>query len=143
MTAIILAAIAAIPPRPAATIAAWLVGRPSIADGLRAISWRESRNTRVGVHPGDAGRSDEVHANAVRVGWLDPANCPAHAYRPGVWSTHGAWGLMAGYNLKWIGGCLPPEALDVPIVSALAAARKYVARCLPRSHDSWCPEMAA
>lgn len=45
------------------------------------------------------------------------------------WTTRGNHGLMFGYNRKYIGTCYPMEWFDIPLVSALAAARKAGAIC--------------
>ena len=71
--------------------------------------------------------------NATRVGWLNP-QCPFHRGPPGKFSTRGAHGLSAAYSLRFLGSCVPPEALDVPLFSAIAAARRAMSQC--RRHSA-------
>jgi hypothetical protein len=146
-----------LPPLPAARIAARALDVPEKA--LVRIVLRESQGVRVGIHERDAWASDIVYRKAVRAGWLDPQSCPFHREEPtgagregpsglaakagvpriGRWSTRGAAGLMAAYNLRWLGpvACAPPWVLDVPIVSAVASARRYRALC-PSERWRWC-----
>jgi hypothetical protein len=70
----------------------------------------------------------------VRTGWLhEGADCTL----PG-WSTRGSFGLLAAYQLRWLGLDRAPWVLDVPIVSAVASARRYRALC-PSERWRWCP----
>jgi hypothetical protein len=91
--------------------------------GLAHVCARESRCTPVGIHSGDAHHGKTVYANAVRAGWLD-RGCIFHHGSPERFSTRGTAGLMAGYHLRFLPGCLPPEVLDLPLVSAYVAHRK-------------------
>lgn len=119
-----LALLLAIPPEPAAWIAAVLAGRPSIAATLVRICRRESNCTRIGLHAIDAGAGAQHWSIAVRGGALDPARCPLHRTPGPRWSTSGSWGMVRAYALRrlpW--SCwLPPELLDVPLVGAIVAA---------------------
>jgi hypothetical protein len=69
-----------------------------------------------------------MYRNAMRVGWLDPT-CTFHRGDPSRFSTRGVHGLSAAYSLHFVGGCVPPEVLDVPLVSAIAAARRAREQC--------------
>jgi hypothetical protein len=120
-------------PSASAHTAAAAVGEPGMEVELLRICKRETVGPgrgecrAVSVHAIDSGHSRGVHTRAVAVGWLSPGCQP---YGGGGWSTRGPWGLMAAYNLKWVGvPCLPPWVLDVPLVSATAAARKLKAHC--------------
>lgn len=145
LSALVFHLLASISPEASASIVAMVKGHPGMGDELVAICRRESRCSAVKVHERDAKFSDRVYRKASAVGWLDP-RCQAD--RPGQWSTRGAFGLMAAYNLRWLPGrCLPPEVLDVPLVSAWAASEKLEAYCGRRrrrevvhpSLASWAP----
>jgi hypothetical protein len=106
-------------------------GRESDVD-----AWR--RSARVGIHKRDAGSSRRVWRKMVRRGALDPACQP---YVDGGWSTRGPWGLMAALHARWLPRCYQPHWLDVPLVSALVAARKYLEQCEPQPRPrrrGWC-----
>ncbi|MBK6923290.1 MAG: hypothetical protein IPH07_38230 [Deltaproteobacteria bacterium] len=115
-------------PRASSAIAALLVGQPSLATELTHICRRESHCRVVAAHPADAWAGASMRRNAIRVGWLDP-RCPFHHGDPERFSTRGTHGLSAAYSLRFLGDCLPPEVLDVPMVSAIAAARRAQAQC--------------
>ncbi len=130
-----------LPPRPAGYLAATLVGRPDLGPRLEQVCERESSCTFASVHPGDSLWSGIVYAEAVRAGKIGSGEmCPlrfSFVRRP--WSTRGAWGTMAGYTVGYLSPCAPPWALDVPLMGALAAARRMASRaCLssPRCR-SW------
>jgi hypothetical protein len=134
--ALLLAALLA-PPVPAARIAAALTGASETA--LVQIVRRESAGQRVGVHERDAKWSEHVCRRARQVGWLGDVDCGT-----GGWSTRGTAGLMAAYNLRWLGLSRWPWVLDVPAVSAVAAARKWKTVCAQARRDvTWCPEKEA
>jgi len=128
-------------PHGAAHLAAHLVGEPAMASELVRICHRESVGPArrlpgtckaLRVHRGDAGHSRRVWERAASRGLIRPWCQP---YRPGQWSTRGSWGLMAAYNLRWLGiPCLPPEALDSPLLGAIAAANKLKAHCEKPPH---------
>lgn len=97
---------------------------------LDRTCWRESKCQRLGVHEIDAWAGRQVYRNAVKRKWLDPERCPFHRDRNAGWSTRGPHGLMAGYNLRFVPiPCLPAAAMDVPFVSAWAAANKVHYLC--------------
>lgn len=131
MIALLLAALL-LPPVPAARVAARAFDVPE--HELVHIVMRESLGERVGIHDIDAWASRRTCRKARRIGWLDDdVDCSL----PG-WSTRGAAGLMASYNLRWIGLDRWPWLLDVPLVSTVAAARRYRALC-PSERWRWCP----
>lgn len=110
--------------RAATVLGATLAGEPDLAGTLVDVARRESRLELVGVHEIDAGWSDRVR----------PRDCPPG---PG-WSTRGAHGQIAAYALPYLGAWARcrPWVLDMPAVSAFAAARRasswrcrQVARC--------------
>ncbi len=119
MIALLLASI--LDPIAASYVGAALAGYPELAPQLVKICRRESHCTAIGVHAVDAGRSRAAWSDAVAVGWLDPS-CQPH--RRGAWSTRGAWGTMAAFTVVHLGRCVPPWVLDVPLVGAIAAARR-------------------
>jgi hypothetical protein len=107
----------------ASVLAAYTVGRPDLAHELVRITRREANGKRRGVHTRDAWASSLAWRRAVSRGYLDPT-CQPNG--PG-WSTRGAHGLIAAYHLHLVpevGPCAGPEVMDIPGVSALAAARK-------------------
>lgn len=129
-------------PREASFMAARAVGRPDLGPELARIATREGKWVQgkpSQVHRGDSWASRTVYDRAVRKGWVDEHCQP---YEPGAWSTRGAHGLMAAYNLHRVpelGLCPEPSELDRPAVSALAAARKAVSvggTCEDR-HRAW------
>jgi hypothetical protein len=133
----ILIAALTLPPVPAARLAARIFGAP--APELVHITRRESSGRWIGVHPRDASLSALVWRKAVAARWLDPNRCEHHRYAAGQWHTRGAFGLSAAYNLRYLPGCWPPEVLDVPIVSAIVATRKWKRVCeRPTFRHGWC-----
>lgn len=115
-----------------ARAASLAIGGPWLVD----VCERESHCTAIDVHDGDRWLGRRAWVKAVRVGWLDPASCPWHRWDAGPWSTRGAHGQIAAYALRHLPiSCVPPSALAIPAVSALAA----VARA-----DAWeCDAVAA
>lgn len=114
---------ASLRPEAASHVAALAVGRPELGPRLVRICRRESRCQPIGIHDIDARLGRAAWRNAVRAGALDPAGCPWHRRgAPSRWSTRGSWGTMAAFTLRYLGGCLPPWVLDIPLVGALAAA---------------------
>jgi hypothetical protein len=123
-------------PAASSVFAANVIGHPELADELVWICRRESHCELVGVHDGDRAAGRSMHANAMRVGWLDPS-CAFHRGDPQRFTTRGPHGLSAAYSLRFLGACLPPEALDIPLLSAIAAARRATAQC--RDHGACTP----
>jgi hypothetical protein len=108
-------------PRAAAYVAATVLGRPDIAPALVRVCRRESLCQPIGVHPGDAGRSLASWRSQVGLGHLDPR------------------GLNAADHWQYLPRCYAPAVLDVPLVSAFVAARKYLRRCDGERARGWCP----
>lgn len=85
---------------------------------------------RVGIHEGDVAAGPSAFERALRSGRLDGDCGYVRAARDlGQWSVRGAHGLMAAYQLDRLGRCVPPQALDIPLLSALAAGRKARWHC--------------
>lgn len=129
----------ALDPNEAAAVVA--LGDEATELHLLRICWRESRCQRIGVHVTDE-RSDGW-GGQVRLGHLD-ARCQAHGPRrpPYRWTTRGAWRLSAPAHWHYLPACYQPEWLDVPIVSAMVAARKIHRECSGarnrKRRRSWC-----
>lgn len=115
-------------PVASSVLAANLVGQPELARELVWICRRESHCQLTGVHRNDQWAGPRMFTNAMRVGWLD-SQCRFHRGLPQRFSTRGVHGLSAAYSLRFLGGCLPPEVLDVPIMSAVAAAKRARSQC--------------
>ncbi len=121
-------------PRAAASFAAAAQGHAFIADDLHSICFRESRCRAIGVHKIDEHLSDRGWYGQVKLGHLNPECQP---YRKGQWATRGAFGLSAASHWNYLPPCYPPEALDIPIVSAWISARKYIKMCRNK-RTGWC-----
>ena len=131
-----LSALASLPPVPAAHAAAWAVGRPDIAPALVSICRRESRCARIGIHPRDVGRDpSDGWVGQVRLGHLRPWCQPRRAR---TWSTRGAWGMSAASAWPYMPACYQAAWLDVPVIAAVAAARRYIDRCDGGKRRGWC-----
>ncbi len=115
-------------PSVASHAAAWMMGDPSLADDMVRICRRESLCHRVGVHEGDAWAGETMWRKAMKVGWLDE-NCPFHQGQRQSFAPRGPHGLSAAYSLRYLGACLPPATLDIPLLSAVAAVRRSQAIC--------------
>ena len=139
MSSFLLMLALALPPKPAAWIAALAVGRPDITPALVAVCRRESRCKPLGEHAIDAHMSRTSWGGQVQLGHLDPVCQP---YGGGGWATRGAWGLSAASHWRYLPDCYTPEALDIPLVSAFVAARKYLRHCdrVPAT-SPWCPRL--
>lgn len=118
----------ALDPVASSVLAAGFVGQPDLAQELAWICRRESHCQLTGLHDADSWAGPRMFANAMRVGWLD-SQCRFHRGDPQRFSTRGVHGLSAAYSLRFLGDCLPPEILDVPMLSAIAAARRARAQC--------------
>jgi hypothetical protein len=114
-----------------------------VADGedartLWAIAYRESRGRWLGRHKvdhrprgwrGNGSRAahlvgSRAWTRAVQAGLLRPDRCPWHDRGdPRDWSTRGSWGHVAAYAMPYL-PCLPPAALDLPVVSAMVAHKR-------------------
>ncbi len=88
----------------------------------------ESRGVAVGVHTRHAGRvsGGVFWRRAVAAGLLHPEHCAAHQSTDNGfgWGVRGAHGLAAAYSVHVLGECVGPEAIDVPLLSAVATIRR-------------------
>lgn len=112
-------------PVEASIAGARLVGVPGLASELLDICESESRCSPVGIHRGRMRRvgGREFYRRARAKQLLD--DCPAHALGDGErWGIRGAHGLAAAYSVHWLGTCIPPEVLDIPLMSAIVTARR-------------------
>lgn len=112
-------------PVEASIAGARLAGVPGLASELLDICGTESRCERVGIHAGGRPRvrGESFWQRARAVGWL--GSCEAHAFDDGArWGIRGVHGLAAAYSVRWLGPCVAPEALDVPVLSAIVTARR-------------------
>ena len=119
----------AVEPLAASSIAASIVGRPELAPEIASICKIESRCSRVGVHTkhADRVRGEVFREAATRRSWIDPVGCAAHRDRtPDQWGVRGSHGNVAAYAVRHLGPCVAPEVLDLPIMSAIATARRLV-----------------
>jgi hypothetical protein len=131
-----------LPPEPASHVAAWIVGAPQLGPELVRICRRESACAAIGIHERDAHYGRTAYRRAIRVGLLQPQHCMVHRYRGPAqrWSTRGPWGTIAAYTLGYMGPCLPPEVLDIPLLGAIAAAKRLQAAHRRHAHPrlrSW------
>lgn len=128
MIVLLLLSLLSLPKEPASRLAVMLVNTPMSAAELVSIARRESRGVSYkGVHDGDAWAEKRVWKRAHARGKLS-AWCPFH-WSPEGMSTRGVHGMMAGYSLHYLGACLPPQVLDVPLLSGIAAARRARRTC--------------
>lgn len=137
----------ALPPADASVAAARLLGAPGWTSEVLDLVRVESRGVAVGVHREHARRvpGRRFWARAIAVGWLSPATCPDHQLGDGErWGVRGAHGLAAAYSVRWLGECVAPELLDVPLVSAIVVVRRlevlerrYGLRTAPARTAAW------
>lgn len=136
MNALIIAYLSALTPAQAAQTAAEMVGRPDIAPALIRVCYRESRCKRLGIHARDAKYSTPGYWGQVSLGHINRA-CQPWALG---WATRGAFGLSASAHWEYLPACYDPATLDLPIVSAMVAAKKYLRRCDGGRTRMWCPK---
>ncbi len=110
-----------LPPAAASYVAAGLLGDPVLAVRLAETCRRESRCRPVAVHTGDLWAGRPMWRNAVRVGWLRPAECVHHQSGAASWGPSGPWGSSRAYTLHHVRGCFPATSLDLPLFGAVAA----------------------
>ena len=123
-------------PRLSARLVAAVMGRPDLADRLIKVCERETGCRPFGVHPRDAHRSRLGWRGQVALGHLDPACQP---YLPGQWATRGAFGVSAASAWPDLPACYHPAILDVTLVSAVVALRRWQRVCEdPARRDGWC-----
>ena len=129
MTACIVLISAALSLRPAdATRLACRTERYADCGEVLALMQAESRGQAVGVHTGHAARvsGGVFWRKAVAAGLLHPERCAAHQSTDNGfgWGIRGAHGLAAAYSVHVLGECVAPEAIDVPLFSAVATIRR-------------------
>ena len=141
MPALVIALLLRLSPPAAAHAAAALEGLPpQVGSKLEAICHRESRCTTIRVHEIDAHLGRRGWRSQTRLGHLDP-ECQPYTDRAGTplgWATRGPMGLSAASHWEYLPACYQPQILDVPLVSALVAARKWEARCKGPGRPGWC-----
>ncbi len=131
-----------------------LAGHPEFEQELVGICKRESPGSdcarRVGVHGNNRVQDVESayrKAISLKYLYLHPG-CPEHKLDPDPrtgrpppkellrFGVRGNHGLMAAYSVRFLGPCVAPEALDIPVLSAIAATRRAVHMCLKSSKCS-------
>lgn len=154
LQALIVLRLLGLDPREATLAAAEVAGWPELGPELVKICKRESPGRdcrqRVGLHLNNSPHAvARFYRKAVARGWLDPERCPEHrAATPEEmqrFAVRGNHGLAAAYSLRFLAApCAPPEALDVPFLSALAATRRAQQMCAEHHacttaerHDLW------
>lgn len=120
----------------AASVAApQLLGSPGWTAEVLDMMRVESRGVAVGIHRGRVRRvpGRVFWRRAVAAGDLSPRTCPEHqlgnragaGYQAGDrWGIRGAHGLAAAYSVRYLGDCVAPELLDVPLLSAIVVVRR-------------------
>lgn len=123
-----LAAADAVDPHDASRIGSAIAGHPELAAEVERTCALESAGCRrIGIHRGHVPRApaQAFERPAIRAGLIDPERCPTHAGGPpDRWGIRGAHGHAAAYAVRYLQPCAAPEALDVPLLSAIAAARR-------------------
>lgn len=144
LLALVILRLLSLEPHEATLAAAQVAGWPELGPELVEICKRESPGydcrRRVGLHSNNTARAAaSFYRKAVAHGWLDPEHCPEHRATTIEeklrFAVRGNHGLAAAYSLHFLAmPCTPPEALDVPFLSALAAARRAQQMCT--KHDA-------
>lgn len=112
-------------PVEASIVGAKIAGVPGLASELLDICEVESECRPIGIHRSGPPRISGLrfYRRARTKQLLDA--CPAHALGDSErWGIRGAHGLAAAYSVHWLGECVPPEAIDVPLLSAIVTARR-------------------
>jgi len=145
---ILYARLLALDPREAVTLAARLE-RVDEATLMHLCVIESGGCRRVGIHararPNVARRPGlGAWVKAMRAGIVRPSEeCPHHQQSddPERWGVRGPFGLVAAYHLHRLAPCAAPEALDVPLLAAVVAARhvQQLRRMVPadRVADAW------
>lgn len=140
----LLGAVEEVEPVRASRLGAELAGHPELAEEVVGICRVESRCRAIGIHRGHAPRRPGAafERRAAARGYIDPEGCDAHRGGPSErWGIRGAHGHAAAYAVRHLGPCVAPEALDVPLLSAIAAARRLAD--LRRRYDRRTPASRA
>lgn len=119
------AALMALSPVKASIVGAQLAGWPGMASELIDICEDESLCESIGIHRGRIARvrGRAVWERAVEKGLLGA--CDQHALGDGDrWGVRGVHGNIGAYAVSDLGVCVAPEALDVPILSAIVTAKR-------------------
>lgn len=133
-------------PVEATIAAARLAGAPGWTSELLDLMEIESRGVQVGLHDRHAPRigGSRFFRRAVAARVIDPAGCRHHKEGGPRWGIRGVHGLAAAYSVQHRGACVAPEAIDVPLLSALAAVRRlrllerrYGLRTRPERMRAW------
>lgn len=121
-------------PVASSVVAPLLAGLGRYAPEVTAICRVESRCRPVGLHTGHVNRrgGEVFYRRALARGIIDPDACDAHrpviaadpAHALDRWGIRGSHGHAAAYAVRHLGPCVSPDALDIPMVSALATARR-------------------
>ena len=145
---ILYARLLALEPHDAVTLAARLE-RADEATLMHLCVIESGGCRRVGIHararPNVARRPGlGAWVKALRAGIVRPSeDCPHHQQSddPERWGVRGPFGLVAAYHLHRLAPCAAPEALDVPLLAAVVAARhvQQLRRMVPadRVADAW------
>ncbi|HEY8380491.1 MAG TPA: hypothetical protein VIK91_28610 [Nannocystis sp.] len=149
MTGLLAAVVAALSlgPADATRLACRLENYAPCGEVLKIVAV-ESRGVAVGLHTGHARRvrGAVFYRAAVRAGWLRPDECDRHDPRGdgAAWGIRGAHGLAAAYSVRHLGECVGFEAIDVPLLSAVATIRRlrvlrdrYGLRTIEARAEAW------
>jgi len=137
-TTIALLTILDLPPEQASRSCPALAGAPAFGPRLVKICRRESRCSLIGVHDGDRPSAPRFYHKAVVDfrAYLVPDVCAVHRATTKAeveeFGPRGPHGLAAAYSLRFLGVCVPPQALDNACLSALAATRRAQRWCSRR-----------
>ena len=116
------AALMGLSPVKASLVGAQLAGWPGMASELIDICEVESECALIGVHHRRI-NGRRVWQRAVEAGLL--SSCDLHALGDGDrWGVRGVHGNIGAYAVSDLGVCVAPEALDVPILSAIVTAKR-------------------
>lgn len=116
-------------PKDSMKYAAYMAGdtrreRQELYHELRQIGIRESSLRPVRGHVDDRRSAKKMWRKAKAAGWIS-RSCPES-----LDAVHGIAGLSVPYNLRWLGlKCAPAWLFDIPIVSAMVAAKKHKTKC--------------
>lgn len=116
------AALMGLSPVKASLAGARLAGWSGLASELIDICESESECVVIGVHHRRV-NGRRAWQRAVEKSLLD--SCDLHALGDGDrWGVRGIHGNIGAYAVADLGVCVAPEALDVPILSAIVTARR-------------------
>lgn len=119
------ASLMALGPVKASLVGARLAGWPGMASEVIDICESESLCEPIGIHRNKIARvrGREVWERAVEAGRLEA--CDQHALGDGErWGVRGVHGNIGAYAVADLGVCVAPEALDVPLLSAIVTTKR-------------------